>query len=357
MKHQHKNISRRLAAAMMAGAMMVSMVGMTAFATGGQPEIPKNVTITKEISKESNVYAPSTSFEFKIEPGTPVSGSNDQDAIQAGPTDGAYFDEEDKYISSVPNTDGQNGDIGKTTITAGQTSITIDETKFTEPGIYRYNVSEVSSTYEGVEYTKEVKYFDVYVNKDGEVYSYAFVSAEDDKVKDDGVFENEYGVGGAEGELNDLTIKKTVTGNQGNLTKEFNFTIKIVGTEGEKYYMLVNNNDGQTETYTLSTGIEQDFTLANNETAVIYGLSKSDTYTVTEDDYTSEGYTTKIDDGTPGVLSKTGTLSADTTVTVNNDNTVSTPTGVAMTIAPYAIMVVAAAGVAFLFLRRRHSEF
>ena len=58
MKHQNKNISRRLAAAMMAGAMMVSMVGMTACAaTGGTSEVifEKILTVTDSAAKVPKV--------------------------------------------------------------------------------------------------------------------------------------------------------------------------------------------------------------------------------------------------------------------------------------------------------------
>ena len=64
MKHQHKNISRRLAAAVMAGAMMVSMVGMTAFAEG---DPITSLPISKIVTTDGDTYAPATSFEFIVD--------------------------------------------------------------------------------------------------------------------------------------------------------------------------------------------------------------------------------------------------------------------------------------------------
>ena len=51
-----------------------------------------------------------------------------------------------------------------------------------------------------------------------------------------------------------------------------------------------------------------------------------------------------------------GTISADTNITVTNTRNASAPTGIAMTYGPYALMVALAGGMAVLFLRRRNRE-
>lgn len=72
------------------------------------------------------------------------------------------------------------------------------------------------------------------------------------------------------------------------------------------------------------------------------------TYTVTEDSYTDVGYETKYDN-------QTGTINtAATNVTVTNTKAGTTPGGVIMTIAPYALMVVLAGAFAVVFLTRRN---
>ena len=79
-------------------------------------------------------------------------------------------------------------DIGNEKITVGTTKLNVNESVFTKgedakPGIFRYVVSEVAAdkdgnAYEGVAYTTEQKYFDVYVTSDDdgnlEVSSYLF---------------------------------------------------------------------------------------------------------------------------------------------------------------------------------------
>ncbi len=329
---------RRLAALLMAGTMMAAMsTGVFADETTDSGSTsPANVTITKELTKGVNDYAPNTTFNFSIAPGTAVDATANSDAIYSGPEGGAAIAE---GITSAPKA----SDIGNETITVGTTNITINNTKFTAPGIYRYVVTETEGNYEGVAYSTETKYFDVYVNSEGNVYSYAFVNPENTKVKDDGVFTNAYGT--ADKPVSDLTISKTVAGNQGDKTKDFTFTIEVDGTSGEQYYV----NNGKT----LVSGVPVDITLKDGESVIIYGLSASDTYTVTETDYTADGYTTTID--TVKTNTKTGTISADATVAFVNTKNATTPTGIVMNIAPYVLMVAVAAVLAVVFLRKRNT--
>lgn len=337
-----KKIARRLSSALAVGTMVVSMLGMTAFAE----DAPKNVTITKNLAKPENVFAPQTEFTFTIAPGTAVAAGNGSDAVYAGPEGGATLAND--VIASTPKAE----DIGKETVKVGTLDITIDSTKFTAPGIYRYVVSETAGSYEGISYTGEVKLFDVYVNSDKEVYAYTFVSSDDPKVKDTDPFVNEYGVGEAEKELNNLTISKAVDGNQGDKSKKFEFTITVTGQEGEQFYVTFTDNS---EPVTLLSGVSQTITLSDGQSATIYGLSKTDSYTVEETDYTADGYTTKIDN--VETREATGTIQQDKTLNFVNTKNANVATGLILNIAPYVLMVALAGILAFFFLRRRKSEF
>ena len=325
-------MSHRIAAALLAGTMMVAM-GTTVFAEGNEP---KNVTITKEITKDVNDYAPATTFEFQITPGGAVEASKGQDAIYAGPGGGAYFEEGAGKITSTPKA----SDIGQTTTTVGTTTISIDASRFTAPGIYRYNVSEVAETYEGITYSTETKYFDVYVNSSNEVYAYTFTDAAAVGGKDDGVFTNDYKA------IYDVIITKKVTGNQGDKSKAFNFTIDASGADGEKFY--VTYGDGETETL----GADEDakiIALKDGQSATIHGLSVTDTYSVEEADYTKDGYETTV------TGAQSGSISEDTPVLFTNEKDASTPTGIMMNVAPYVLMVAVAAALAVVFLRRKNN--
>ena len=159
-----------------AGMMMTAMLGMqvsAAESSSAEAAVKKNPTITKQITKESNIYAPKTTFKFTVAPGTAVpAGEKSGGDIIAGPANGVTLDKD--VIASVP----ADSDIGNEKITVGTTKLNVNESVFTtgkdaKPGIFRYVVSEAAAdkdrnAYEGVAYTTEQKYFDVYVTSDDE---------------------------------------------------------------------------------------------------------------------------------------------------------------------------------------------
>lgn len=363
-----KRMLKKVSTVTAAGMMMTAMLGMqvsAAESSDSEAAVKKNPTITKQITKESNIYAPKTTFKFTVAPGTAVPAGRNQKAIYAGPANGVTLDKD--VIASVP----ADSDIGNEKITVGTTKLNVNESVFTKgedakPGIFRYVVSEAATDndgnkYEGVAYTTEQKYFDVYVTSDDdgnlEVSSYLFVDKNNPESKGEGVFTNDYS--SHHDTLKDLTVKKEVTGNQGNRNKDFKFTIKVDGAAGEQYY--VTFSDGKAPT-TLVSGEAKTITLKDNETAKIFGLSETDEYTVTEASYADDGYTTTIDNEEK--LTATGTIKKDTearttaangdkNITVVNDKTTNSPTGIFLHIAPYIALIGAAIASSLLFFRRK----
>lgn len=366
-----KRMLKKVSTVTAAGIMMTAMLGMqvsAAESSDSEAAVKKNPTITKQITKESNIYAPKTTFKFTVAPGTAVPAGRNQKAIYAGPANGVTLDKD--VIASVP----ADSDIGNEKITVGTTKLNVNESVFTKgknakPGIFRYVVSEAATDndgnkYEGVAYTTEQKYFDVYVTSDDdgnlEVSSYLFVDKNNPESKGEGVFTNDYS--SHHDTLKDLTVKKEVTGNQGNRNKDFKFTIKVDGAAGEQYY--VTFSDGKAPT-TLVSGEAKTITLKDNETAKIFGLSETDEYTVTEASYADDGYTTTIDNEEK--LTATGTIKKDTearttaangdkNITVVNDKTTNSPTGIFLHVAPYIALIGAAIASSLLFFRRKRAK-
>lgn len=366
-----KRMLKKVSTVTAAGIMMTAMLGMqvsAAESSDSEAAVKKNPTITKRITKESNIYAPKTTFKFTVAPGTAVPAGRNQKAIYAGPANGVTLDKD--VIASVP----ADSDIGNEKITVGTTKLNVNESVFTKgedakPGIFRYVVSEAATDndgnkYEGVAYTTEQKYFDVYVTSDDdgnlEVSSYLFADKNNPESKGEGVFTNDYS--SHHDTLKDLTVKKEVTGNQGNRNKDFKFTIKVDGAAGEQYY--VTFSDGKAPT-TLVSGEAKTITLKDNETAKIFGLSETDEYTVTEASYADDGYTTTIDNEEK--LTATGTIKKDTearttaangdkNITVVNDKTTNSPTGIFLHVAPYIALIGAAIASSLLFFRRKRAK-
>ena len=140
-----------------------------------------------------------------------------------------------------------------------------------------------------------------------------------------------------------ITLEKVVGGNMGDTNKEFQFSVS--------------------ENATMSgNGKLKD----NGETTITAKVGE--TVTITEDDYTADGYTTTAsatNDVTDGkyedhsyTFTVTKDMSTSTVITFTNTKRINPPNGITTTIAPYAIMVVlaAGAGVYFVYSRRRRNR-
>lgn len=329
---------RTLAAALLTGAMAVSMGGMSALAA---VEPVESVTLKKTVTTDGNTYAPKTSFDFSVN--TAEAGSYDNKTVSAG-IDGGLT------VSSIAF-EPQDGDVNDSEIVKNGT-LTVNGSVFTTPGIYHYTISETAGSYEGIKYDNAV--YDAYVyvvNDDTGVAVEAVVFAKDGDKASELSFVNDYGKD--DDTTHDVTITKEVTGNQGEKNREFTFTAAVAGGDGEWYKVVKTAQDGTTTvSYLVSGAVASEYKLKDGESIHIYGLSENDTYTVVETDANKDGYTTTV----AGDLS--GKLTADdTSVTVTNNREVSPATGIALTFAPYILMVALAGVFAVLFLRKKREEF
>ena len=392
MSLKNNKYARRLAAALMTGAMMVSMMGMTAMAE--EPAAPTKPVqlITKVLNKDKNLYSPKVNFEFTISPAdvtecktiTGADGSSVK--VEPGPEGGVLFSVNgETSTTGTIESNPDKGTVTDPTVILGSLSIDTDTSEFSSVGIYRYKIVEIKGNYPGVTYgvgeTEEeidasrTKYLDVHVTtENGELtYIYTIIDDLDNPLaKGDGEFTNSYKK--ENGSLYDLTVEKKVTGNQALMTDTFNFEIKVQSdTAGEKFKVVVYRNATEGKevvkaydiTGEISDPVATEIELQNGQWAEIYGLSAGDFYTVTEtgaesgelDQYkttiAATGTVPTIDDSD---RSAEGSLDVDTTVTFTNTRNVDTPTGVILNIAPYILMVALAGVLAFFFLRKRHYE-
>lgn len=340
------NLAKKLTAMAMTGVMVMSM-GMTAFAADGIT----GIDVKKTVTTDGNTYAPNTTFTFTIAEGEAdtVSGKT----VYAGVAGGLTMSE------GIEFTADSNADTAAEYIKSG--AITVNAGKFTTPGIYHYVVSEDAGTYEGITY--DTKTYDLYVyveNVEGEIkvagVTASIPEGEGNPEKATEIaFTNDYGK--TNNTVHSVLITKEVTGNQGDKTKEFSFSLSVDGDEGELYKVVYTNQmDEEIVTYLTSGAEAASYTLKNDESLQIYGLSAGDTYTVTEADYSGDGYTTTVNEEETNT--KTGTTAeGNVTVAFENNKNVTTPTGIAMTFAPYALMVVFAGVFAVMFLRKKREDF
>lgn len=270
--------------------------------------------------------------------------------------------------------------------------------KFTEPGVYRYVITE-SGTNQAITNDADLtRTLDVYVEDDSDengkklkIAGYVLHSNEDDTIEtgdDFGTnvnatlenksqgFTNEY-------TTSDLTFRKEVTGNQASKDKYFEFTVTIANaTPGTVYDVDIANADGQsianTATIEANKGktnvtsltvdengkVEQKFYLQHGQQIEIQGIAEDTTYTVTEnaEDYKStanaaDASVVTIQDGTDSAPTQ-GTI-ADKDLTTGYLNTRSgvIPTGVLMTVAPFAaVTLLGGFGAATIMMKKKRED-
>lgn len=136
-----------------------------------------------------------------------------------------------------------------------------------------------------------------------------------------------------------ITLKKVVTGNMGDKAQSFKFSTTDNATLG-----TTSLKDGETTTITAKVG--EKVTITENDPGS-YTVSASGVEDGTFDKE-KNSYTFTV----------TKDMNADTTITFTNKKQINPPNGIITTIAPYAIMVVlaAGAGVYFVYSRRRRNR-
>lgn len=275
--------------------------------------------------------------------------------------------------------------------------------QFTEPGVYRYVITEAGDN-QGITNDADLtRVLDVYVNDasadvDGAltkkltIAGYVLHSNENDEP--DVAAGEDFGSAGAyvatksQGFTNsydtsDLTLRKQVTGNQASRDKYFEFTLNIDKAQpNTKYDVVIDEADdtskanaatidanaGQTNVTSITTDgagkATQKFYLQHGQQITVQGLAKDTTYAVTEntEDYKSTANTkdapvvdTKADTEAAPV---DGTIvSTDLTTGFLNTRDGVIPTGVIMAVAPFAVVtLLGGAGVVTMMMKKNKKE-
>ena len=274
---------------------------------------------------------------------------------------------------------------------------------FGAPGIYYYKLSSYAPNVEGLTLDEDDYIVKVYVqNKmvegvavDGqyEIYSVTMYKegtytkpedADDAKVGGiDGTGESDYA---ATYDADVLTLNKKLTGNMANMSDVFGFTITITDPD------MVMSDDQATNTYASQVKYTVNGTeaqapvvfndgvaiinvpaangIGNSQSITVSGIPETATVEITEADQgynpaTKDTFSNDYDASWSGAVEsdesdKTATVASiadgNNTVTVTNNKTTVNPTGIAMDIAPYALLVVVAAAGCFVFLRKRRED-
>lgn len=414
---------------------MTALMAATAFAGVGTPvlaaagtnygatiEGTKTTTFDKFLVMDTQANVPNATFTYAVTAGNAkaydVAGKKFQvlAGVDADKVTMAGVGAADAAANSIVFKQGDGSDTHDTTkdayvkdLAAGKKyalkTATLDFSKvqFTEPGVYRYIITE-AGTNQGITNDADLtRVLDVYVNDasaevDGAftkkltIAGYVLHSNENDEP--DVAVGADFGSTGAyvatksQGFTNsydtsDLTLRKQVTGNQASRDKYFEFTLNIDKAQpNTKYDVVIDDADatskanaatisanaGQANVTSITTDgagkATQKFYLQHGQQITVQGLAKDTTYAVTEntEDYKSTANTkdapvvdTKADTEAAPV---DGTIvSTDLTTGFLNTRDGVIPTGVIMAVAPFAVVtILGGAGVVTMVMKRNNKE-
>lgn len=320
---------------------MVLSLSTVAFADETTYPNDETVTITKIYEAENEgTTSPEETFNFTIE------ARGVTDAAEGVTTVNMPM----PSIGNVNYTSGQAGSANKSK------DITITLPEYNSVGIYTYTIKETAGNTAGVEYYgKDILLKVTVIEQNGKI-RVAAVHTEDgfngtgnDK-KDE--FANTYKAGS-------LSVKKNVTGNLGDKSKEFKVTVTFTAPEGKTVNEAISYTDG-TAQKTIATTAWKDgkataeIMLIHDETVTFTNIPYGVTYTVVEDDYTKNADGTKDYDAAQ-YSEFDGEINSDAdNVTITNNKDGQVDTGVMLDSLPYIMVLafVAIAGVALISKKR-----
>ncbi len=244
-------------------------------------------------------------------------------------------------ISIVEYAEGAAGSADKTG------KFTVKLPKYEKTGVYEYTLQEVAGTTAGVTYRAKTMKLVVTVVEENGLKRVAAVHTEDENGDKSYKFsDNTY-------TANTLSVSKKVTGNLGDKSKEFKFTVVFKAPVGKDWTNAITVKAGGGEAAYEMVGNTATFTLSDSDTITFENIPAGVKYKVTEDDYTGEDYKTTYDDNESGTMANEA---ISTTVTNNKEKDVDT--GINLDNMPYIVIlaVVVVAGAAFVVSRRRRFE-
>lgn len=386
---------KKLMAILMATALIMSIAAISASAENTYTSVNgTNTQFNKYLVVDSDTNIPAISFDFTVAPGEAVAATSSTPAVLAGVGSPS--------IATVTFTNGQTTSTtapSDLTLASGKkfavktATVDFSRVSFTEPGVYRYVITEQETTgAKAVTYDTQadtpgskVRYLDVYVedvNNALTVSSYVMhkttavvVNNDTDNKADDksSSYVNEIST-------KDLEFGKEVIGNQGSKDKYFLFDLVITNAQANTTYSVdltsaeaspAKTDATKYDTMTNPSSFTTDgdgkatvtFYLKDGQYIKIPGLPDGYGYALTEDaeDYASSA-TISTANGKNGVAYSdpaTGSsVAADIKTGYTNDRTGIIPTGVLLTIAPFAIgLLLFGALIIFFVAKRRRANY
>lgn len=230
-------------------------------------------------------------------------------------------------------------------------NVTVTLPEYQKVGKYEYTISETASQNAGVTTQATSLTLVVYVlnGEEGTLTCQVALMANGEKVDGfTGDLANKY-------ESGSLAVSKTVTGNLGDKTKDFNVTVTFTNEKGASVISYVDGVDTKTIAFVAGEA-KAEVSLKHNETITFTNIPAGTTYTVEEDDYTGENGGYEAAKYTCSDENKTiNADDADTVNIENRKNNDSVDTGISLDSVPFILILAVCAGAAILFVTKRRS--
>lgn len=415
-----KRTIAKTGATMLTMAMLLNGTTVLAAGTnyGATIEGTKTTTFEKYLLMDKQANVPNATFTYAVTAGNAkaydvdgkkfqvLAGVDAGNITMAGVGEGA---EANKIVFKQ----GDGSDTHDTTTDAYVKGLTADKkyalktatldfskVNFTEPGVYRYIIKEDDTKQQAITNDADLtRVLDVYVNdastkteKKLTIAGYVLHSNVNDEpdvaAGDDFGSTGNYTDKKSQGFTNsydtsDLTLRKEVNGNQASHDKYFEFTLNIdKALPNTKYNVVIDGADatskknaatidanaGQTNVTSITTDengkATQEFYLQHGQQVTVQGIAKDTTYELTEntEDYkstanTAANHVVTIKEGTNSAEVKGTIASTDLTTGYLNTRDGVIPTGVIMTVAPFAaVTLLGAAGMVTMKMKKREDD-
>lgn len=364
---------------------LVAMASLCLFVTPALAEtsytaIGGSTTFVKNLVVNSDANIPEITFGYTITRVPPAAATETtieilESGVGASIGNAQFTNADTRYTKAGLPTDYDDKGNLKDEATADskfaqkRVTVTFPDSSFERPGVYRYVISETDGGKPGVTYVVGNRYLDVFVVADANnvlsVASYVLRTTAAGIGKD-----GKYVSGSEEkssGYTNtivqhDFKFSKAIAGNQGDKNKRFTFTLSISNAIPGVYPISAQNVTENPSSITVASDgtASGTFDLTDGSTLNVLGLNQGAKCTVSEDaqDYTATHIT---DSGSSVSGNNSGEITiddSDHTVAFTNTRDGIIPTGVIVTVAPFAIgIVLFTAGIVYVTARRRRNEF
>ena len=361
------------------GLILTMGMSATVFAAGSSnpdnPNLAGQITVEKNLkvvnANLNKVDGPGAVFSYAIAPEAPsatnggLTITDDENpahtgTVHQGPAGGVSLS-----ASTIEFPIGEAVDAAAAPGADNVKSINVvgDISAFTAPGIYRYKLTETStSTCQLEETGDDDRYIDVYVknNAAGTGLEFSGFVMHDGSVEA-GAPAQKQTFDNALFETVNITLKKTVSGNMADRNNQFPFAGTV--TDSNRFFFAKKAEAPTAVDANKNTNGAIDTTLCHDEMFYISGLSHDAAVTYTETNNTQDVYQTEITGGTasassavnPSATKAMDSTDVDNAAAVEFINTLEevSPTGVILRFgAPLAVLIAAIA----LFALNRKSR-